>query len=110
MNPGEQPKIANCAPIHARNALPPHRACCCQNHHVMGLAHQNLLVAVAEMLDGNYTPVSGSWMADHINELMYRGIIMGEQPYALHSSQCPKTRTEWAYTLLEGYALPQETK
>lgn len=109
MNNGE-PRIANCVPIHARNTLPPHRACNTPNTHVIGLSHQNLLAAVAEMLDGHYEPVSGSWMADHINELMYRGIITGDQPYALHTSACPRTRNAWVaastYVLLEGHTLP----
>ena len=99
-------RVANCVPIHARNTLPPHRVCNTPNTFVIGMSHQSLLAAVAEMLDGEYHPCSGHWMADHINELMYRGIITGDQPYALHTSACPRTRNAWTYVLLEGHTLP----
>lgn len=106
----DHPRVANCFPIEARLTLPPHRACVCPNTHVIGMSHQSILMEIASILDGEHRPVSGFWYPDLINELMYRGVILGDQPYAYpHPSFCAKTRTEWheMYVLREGFTLPE---
>lgn len=102
------PRVANNSPINARIELPPHRSCIVLNTWVIGLSHQNLLSAVAEMIDQDYIPVSGNWFIDHINELMYRGIITDNIPYAQHANQSPKNREQWVYTLATGFELPSK--
>lgn len=123
MNPNPQvPHTRNDMPVGigpvgtGRAELPPHRTCSCPNTHVMGMSHQNLLQAVASILDGEHKPTGGSWYCDLINELLYRAVVRANSnysPYVFPSPTLPKTRTEWtqAYVYAEGFTLPaQEAK
>lgn len=104
------PRVPNCWPIEARQELPPHRRCVCPNTHVIGMSHQSILMEIASILDGEHHPTAVFWFPDLINELMYRGVIVGDQPYAYpHPRYIPNSRTEWheMYDMREGFMIPE---
>ncbi len=100
MNDPNQPRILNNAPIKLNEKVPPHRIAVCKSTWIEGMSHQEIIVAIEEYLL-NSKPLTNSWFNCLVNELVYRGVLVG--PYSENNALIP-SHGDWH----EGYSLSPE--